>query len=330
MVYILWGQDDYSLHQSLLEIKSGLGDQTLLESNLTELDGEGLTVGGLGMVCNAAPFLSERRLVVVKGLLGRFEPKNKFGRRKKVSKTSHEDECKLLAGYISGIPGSTVLVLVDDRLTGGNPLFSELASIAEVRSFPVLRSKALADWIKRRAEREGGSISLEAVSLLAGFVGSNLWVMASEIDKLVQYTSGRRIEAEDISKLVSYAQEPNVFAMIDAILDSRAEIAQGLLQRLLEEGATPASLLVRLSRQFQRVLRARVLKERGMPKVQIQSRLSITQDFILRRTLEQAQRYTLARLKEVYQKLLEADLSIKTGKYPGELALNILVAELCR
>ncbi len=330
MVYILWGQDDYSLHQSLLEIKSGLGDQTLLESNLTELDGEGLTVGGLGMVCNAAPFLSERRLVVVRGLLGRFEPKNKSGRRKKISKTSHEDECKLLAGYISGIPGSTVLVLVDDRLTGGNPLFSELARIAEVRSFPVLRSRALADWIKRRAEREGGSISPEAVSLLAGFVGSNLWVMASEIDKLVQYTSGRRIEAEDISKLVSYAQEPNVFAMIDAILDSRAEIAQGLLQRLLEEGATPASLLVRLSRQFQRVLRARVLKERGMPNVQIQSRLSITQDFILRRTLEQAQRYTLARLKEVYQKLLEADLSIKTGKYPGELALNILVAELCR
>jgi len=40
--------------------------------------------------------------------------------------------------------------------------------------------------------------------------------------------------------------------------------------------------------------------------------------------------YTAARIKEVYHQLLEADLCIKTGRYEGELALNILIAELCR
>ncbi|GAI43191.1 unnamed protein product, partial [marine sediment metagenome] len=40
--------------------------------------------------------------------------------------------------------------------------------------------------------------------------------------------------------------------------------------------------------------------------------------------------YPLGRIKEAYHKLLEADLSIKTGKYEGELALNILIAELCQ
>ena len=35
------------------------------------------------------------------------------------------------------------------------------------------------------------------------------------------------------------------------------------------------------------------------------------------------------RLKEVYHRLLEADLAIKTGRYDSELALNILAAELC-
>ena len=50
----------------------------------------------------------------------------------------------------------------------------------------------------------------------------------------------------------------------------------------------------------------------------------------MRKTLEHANRYPLERLKEVYHKLLEADLSIKTGKYEGELALNILIAELCQ
>ena len=64
--------------------------------------------------------------------------------------------------------------------------------------------------------------------------------------------------------------------------------------------------------------------------MEIQNKLGLTSDFALRKTLERADRYPLARLKEVYHKLLEADLSIKTGKYEGELALNILFAELCQ
>ena len=50
----------------------------------------------------------------------------------------------------------------------------------------------------------------------------------------------------------------------------------------------------------------------------------------MRKTLEQADRYSWERLKEVYYKLLEADLSIKTGRFDGELTLNILLAELCQ
>jgi len=58
--------------------------------------------------------------------------------------------------------------------------------------------------------------------------------------------------------------------------------------------------------------------------------LGLTSEFALRRTLEQADRYSLERLKQVYHKLLEADLSIKTGRYDAELTLNILIAELCQ
>jgi DNA polymerase-3 subunit delta len=58
-------------------------------------------------------------------------------------------------------------------------------------------------------------------------------------------------------------------------------------------------------------------------------------EFALRKTLEQAEKYSWERIKHVYSKLLEADLAIKTGKYGDEkygdeLALNVLVAELCQ
>lgn len=330
MIYILWGQDDFSLNQSFAEIKSSISDE-LLESNTTILDGEHLTLDKLSTVCNAAPFLSERRLVVVRGLLGRFEPATKSGRgRKAVLKVAPLEGYKLWVDYMTAIPDSSILVLIDSALTGNNPLLKELSKIAEVKFFPLLKGAQLLEWIKRRVARENGSISFPAVALLAKLVGSNLWVMASEIDKLVQYASGRRIEEADVNKLVSYAQQPNVFAMVDAILGSKVGIAERLLQELLQAGAAPAYLLVMLSRQVQRVLRTKALKGQMVTRTQIQNKLGLTQDFVLNKTLEQADRYTLERLKRVYRKLLEADLSIKTGRYSGELALNILVAELCQ
>jgi len=154
--------------------------------------------------------------------------------------------------------------------------------------------------------------------------------MASEINKLVLYVGERRIEKEDIQKVVGYTQQVSIFAMVDAVIDFKPQVAENLLEQLLQRGATPPYILVMLSRQIRLIVRAKELRSQGMGEREIQSKLGLSSDFQVRRTLEQANRYTPARLKQVYRQLLEADLSIKTGKYEGELALNILIAELCQ
>ena len=78
------------------------------------------------------------------------------------------------------------------------------------------------------------------------------------------------------------------------------------------------------------VVRAKELRAQGMPEAELQNRLGLTSEFALHKTLEQAGRYSWERLKDVYNKILETDLAIKTGKYGDELALDILVAELCQ
>ena len=329
MLYILLGQDDFSRRQWLDEMKEGMGDQALLEANTATFDGQQMTLEQLRSVCETVPFLGEKRLVIVDGLLGRFEAKTKFNRRKKVGPASnHQNEYKALAAGIGQLPDSIVLVLIDDKVKSSNPLLRELSAKAEVKSFPLLNDTELRQWIKKRVSMEGGSISATAVNLLAKLVGSNLWAMANEISKLVLFSSGRRIEEEDINMVVSYVQEANVFTMVDAILDVKSGLAQQLLQQLLQGGAAPAYLLAMLSRQVRMIVQVKELERQGKPKVEIQDKLGLTKEFAWHKTSEQAGKYPWARLKEVYHRLLEADLSIKTGKYGGELALNLLIAEL--
>lgn len=328
MLHVLTGDDDYSIRQALEEIKNSIGDHTALMTNTTVLEGRQLTIEQLKNACETVPFLAEKRLVIVEGLLGRFESRGRTGRKKSARNNDKQEEYIAISDIVKQVPEFTELVLIDGRINTGNPLLRDLLPTKRVKTFPILKEPQLRQWIERRVTTYGGNISPEAVRLLVRFVGSDLWMMANEIDKLTLYVGDRRIEEEDVKTAVSYAQEASVFNMVDAIIESRVGVAQELYQQLLKQGSAPAQLLVMLGRQVRIIYQIKDMRGRRKTRNEIQSTLGLTSDFVLRKAWEQADKYSLSRLGEVYHKLLEADLSIKTGKYDGELALNILIAEL--
>ena len=75
MVYVLFGDEDFLLHQELEGIKASLGPDDMAELNTTRLAGQNLSLLELKAVCDAVPFLASNRLVIVEGLLKRFEPR---------------------------------------------------------------------------------------------------------------------------------------------------------------------------------------------------------------------------------------------------------------
>ena len=111
--YILIGEDDYSIHRSLEEIKKGLGDPGLLAANTTTLNGQQATLNQLRAIGGTLPFLAEKRLVIVNGLLESFEPQSKHGRTKISYKPDPKNEYISFAEQINNLPDSTVVVLVN-------------------------------------------------------------------------------------------------------------------------------------------------------------------------------------------------------------------------
>ncbi|MEK7354545.1 MAG: DNA polymerase III subunit delta [Chloroflexota bacterium] len=338
MLYILTGEDDFSLTRALDEIKNETGDPAALAMGTTMLDGKEVTPEHLRTICETVPFMSGKRLVIVEGLLARFNPQNRPRRQTRTKQANDqadkdrllrqaEDRKKLVACF-EKLPDSTIVALIESKIAGANPLFKELTGKATIKTFPPLKEAALNKWAQSRVTAEGGSIAPKALTLLTRLVGSDLWAMTSEIDKLIIFAKGHRIEEEDVKTLVGYAEETTVFVMIDAILNFKAELAEQSLQKLLQSGSAPAQLLTMLARQVQLMVRAKDLKSKRTPNTEIQSKLGIPNEFIFRKTVEQASRFSLPRLREVYHHILETDLSIKTGRYDAELALTILVAEL--
>ena len=331
MLYVLTGQDDYSIARSLEAIKKQIGDQAALETATTTLAGQKLTLDELRTVCETVPFLTEKRLVIVDGLLERFETRNRPRRQSRThSAKSQPEGHKPFGDYMGNIPDSTVLVLTDGLISKANPLLKDLPGKATVQDFPLLREPQLREWVQKQVAAEGGNISPRAANLLARLVGSNLWILSSEINKLNLFAPGRPIEEDDIETMVGYSQQTTVFIMIDAVLEFKAELAEQSLHRLLQTGAASGYLLTMLARQVQMIVWASELKKQKRTNMEIQGKLGLNSEYVLRKVLEQAARYSLPRLKEVYHKLLETDISIKTGKFDADFALVILVAELSR
>ncbi len=327
MFYILYGQDDFSLNQAVEKIKADLGDREMIATNTTSLEGQRLTLSELRNKCDAVPFLSSHRLVIVDGLLGRFEANQSRPRASKRKSGNGLGEWENLASYVGQMPETTVLMLVDGEMKGQNPLLKKLSPLAEVRTFPLLRGRDLKAWIQQRVREEGGSVTSQAVNLLAELIGGDLWAMNGEIQKLLLYSQERPIGEDDVRQLVSHVQEANIFALVDSVAEGRTELAQRILHRLYDDGVAATYILVMITRQFRLIAQAKDL-ERGLSRLQIQDRLGLKSSYSLDKTLGQAKLYDFEGVKRAYDKLLETDLAIKTGQYSDRLALELLVTEL--
>ena len=227
MIYLLYGEDDYSRSQALASIKAGVVPADLRDVNITELDGSEVSLEELVATCGTVPFLAEKRVVVVRGLLSLFERRTRSRRQATGSSEQAPSRARWrkLPEHLPRLPESTDLVFVDGRLTGINSLLAAVRPLAAVRSFQPKSPGEVRRWIRERAAAEEMEVQPGAVDALADTVGNDLWALAAEMEKLYLYRRGAPVRREDVEELVSYAVEANIFATVDAVLEGRPDTA---------------------------------------------------------------------------------------------------------
>ena len=325
MAVIVLHGDSFLVAESLAEIRRGLGPEDLLESNTHKLNGNSVSLEEIQAVSNAMPFLSDHRLVVVEGLLGSFEARGPRGRGGGTSR-NRLARWEGLGEYAGEVPSTTCLIFADEMLRANNPLLRGLAGSAEVRRLPVPRGEELARWIRNRAKAKGASISPAALRLLNQFVGPNLRLLDSELEKLSLYAGEKQIDEGHVRRMVAQVREASIFAAVDAIVQGNPSLALRLLRKLRDDGAALPYIQAMIARQLRLVTVAKELVETGVPRGEMGARLELRADFAVRKTLEQSRRFSWPRLKGLYACLLEMDLAIKQGRQDEDLALELLVA----
>jgi DNA polymerase-3 subunit delta len=130
LLHVLIGEDDFSLKQALEDIKKSIGDATALMSNTTVFENKNVAPDQLRAACESMPFLSEKRLVIVDGLLDKYESK-KESKKKSVKAAAKIEEYISFANVAKNLPPFTELVLTGGKTSDKNPLLQELMKISK-------------------------------------------------------------------------------------------------------------------------------------------------------------------------------------------------------
>ncbi len=327
MIQLLYGDDLVGVEEALAELMANSGPEDLRDVNQITLRADSLTPESVAAAAFTVPFMTDRRTVVVKDLLTRFER----GRSRRGSSAREGrdplGEWSGLLDQLGSMPPTTDLLFVDGGLSGNNPLLRRLSPMSEVRQFRMPSDRDLPGWIANRANNIGVNIDRNACAVLADAVGRQPMLIDSELRKLALYCGDRPASSEDVTEMVAYVREANIFQAVDAVIDGRSDVALRLIGRIMDDGSPAVYLMTMIARQIRLLLMTNDLLARGEPQDQIGRRIRLS-GWVLNKTLQQARRISQQNLEYMHERLVETDLLLKTKPIDEQLALEMLVAEL--
>jgi DNA polymerase-3 subunit delta len=351
MFYLLHGDDEFTLREHVKTIRR----QGNFEYNQDSHYGGETPLATITATCDTLPFLTDNRLVVVYGLpkkrrgesssaapeaasapptadLENAPASGKGGKAKK-SKKSGKGGAETRAAFesslaetITHMPDSTVLVLLaDEVLDAKSPLFKVAEQRGKIVQCMLPKGPAVENWIKKRAQATGISISPDAAALLANYIGNELRLLANELDKLATYAgSGATITAQDVRKLSAHVQEARVFDLTDALAQRNRTQALDILHDLLSDGEPPLRLISTITTQVRSLLLVKELSQKGMRSSEIATTIGIS-PFVADKALRQVGKFTPTQLEGAYRQLLSTDAALKRSRLTPEMALDLLV-----
>ncbi len=318
-VYLLHGDDDFSLEQEVASLRAKMGD----ELNTSDFDGESASVAEVLNAVASYPFLSDKRLVVVKEMVSWIT-------RKGAGETGKR-AVEQLTEALPNLPEWARLVFVEHQtLSDSNKL------VKLTRELPNAYEKAFGvsgdstGWIiKRSKEAYDTVIEPQAASALATVTANDLRRADNELVKLVSFVDGARpINEDDVATLTPYVAEARVFDMVDALAEGRANAALRLLHRLLaEKDEDPFRVYGMIVRQFRLLITAKEFLVSGGGPGQMSEALGMN-GFVAKKMAQQSRAFSLEQLEGIYRALLDYDIKMKTGRIDPTLALDMLIAGL--
>ena len=238
------------------------------------------------------------------------------------------DGSKAITDYCENPPPDTVLMITAQEwsLKHAGKWSEAIAKLGHVVTIWPVKPGELHDWLEKRLRSRGLSADSAALELLAERVEGNLLAAAQEVEKLALLAPGKRLQAEEMERLVADSARYDVFKLVEAALAGDSQRAVHMLQALRAEGEQVPGLVPILAMELVKIAGlARVASTGGnLMNAMRDARIWDSKQALFRRAME---RHPASRWETFVAEAGRIDLIAK-GRLGGDpwLALERLLA----
>lgn len=312
-VMMLYGTERFMIEWAWRKLKNAVINPATESLDLTVLDDGATTEADVITACETMPFMSERKVVVVKDL--------DFGAAEE------------LTDYIPDMPRTTLLIFVQEKADKRRLFYKAIEKRGLAYDFTPLDEGTLAAWARKRCDK----ISKDDLLMFAQTAGYfdkereyNLYNFENDLKKAAAlYSDQAKISFADLQAVSSAAEEDNAFKLLDAAFSERKGEALRLLHNSVnsEIPSKQMGAVLRfhglLCSQLEIMLEARQRKESGVSL----SEMKIN-PYRLNKAVDASARLSTARLKAALAGCYRIESDIKSGRMDGHLALELFIAKI--
>ncbi|MBL7073489.1 MAG: DNA polymerase III subunit delta [Candidatus Omnitrophica bacterium] len=308
MNYLVTGDDTYIREKEILKIKGKFLDSSSFKLNYAVYPGTNID-DSLDSL-RTMPFLSSKRVALIRD----------------AHQISAGDADKIET-YLKNPSDTGILMLSADSSFCGKKYCKKICSLVEIVKADKPTASTMKRWIHVFFEKEKIEISQEAVQLIVELKGMDTVGIKEELEKLVSFSSGEKIEISHVERLISRSAREMIFKLTDAVTERDAVWVFRILGDLYAEKKKPHEIIGYLGWYTKIMKKILLLSGRGMPTNRIAAELGYSSGYV-RRLEEKARKYSAKRMAEWGSFLFETDKEIKTGRKKPETAVEMMLVSL--
>jgi len=317
-VYLFEGEENYLKEEALKALKAKILPSEYKEFNYQVFLAPDSSSHEIVESARTPSFKGRWRLIVVKEI-GKFA----------------EYDRKILASYLADPVNNTCLVCTAKKLDKRTRLYRLFLEKGSIVSFYPLRGNRKLTWAAQRVKRKGKRISPEALIYLTERVEDDLYYLDNEIEKLCIFVHPEDlIKKEDVEEVMGEGRGEGIFDLTEAFRKKELSRSLSILFRLLERGEDPQGIYSLIVREIRILLRIKEKESRISPYQACpiifgwKGSYSGFHTNIAREYLQAVKNFSLSELISAYERLVEMEASIKTGRKKPDIALESLMLEL--
>ncbi len=295
-IFLFHGGNSFSANKEL-EIWKKLFIKKYDESCLEVIDSENFNQTNFINNLETVPFLSEKRLVIIKNFL----------------KHTNDEIQKEIASKLENIPEFSVLIFYENSSADKRKtLFKKISKIAIVKEFESKETLKIEKILLQEIQEKNIKIDKFTLNYLIEICGLDIWKTVNELNKLHSYSNKEKITKEMINEICIPALSTSIFKLTDALSQHNIKNTLKTLQILIDNGEEINMIFFMIVRQFRILMQVKSLLENGENNYSIIKKLK-QNPYVIQLASQQCKNFSIEKMKKIYEELLKIDLKTKTG-----------------